>query len=51
MALLRRGTFTMGSTAFYPEEAPLRLVKVDPFWIDANGDGVQIYAVDLGNPD
>jgi len=30
------GTFTMGSERFYPEEAPLRQVKVDPFRIDAS---------------
>lgn len=29
------GTFTMGSEHFYPEERPLRRVKVDPFRIDA----------------
>ncbi len=28
------GTFTMGSEVYYPEERPLRRVKVDPFWID-----------------
>jgi formylglycine-generating enzyme required for sulfatase activity len=28
------GTFTMGSVKYYPEEAPLRRVHVDPFWID-----------------
>lgn len=28
------GTFTMGSEAFYPQEAPLRRVNVDCFWID-----------------
>jgi formylglycine-generating enzyme required for sulfatase activity len=28
------GVFTMGSTAFYEEERPLRRVKVEPFWID-----------------
>lgn len=28
------GTFTMGSEAFYPEERPLRQVRVDGFWID-----------------
>lgn len=28
------GTFAMGSERFYPEEAPVRLVRVDPFWID-----------------
>ena len=27
-------TFTMGSESFYPEEAPLRRVAVDAFWID-----------------
>lgn len=26
--------FTMGSDSFYPEERPLREVKVNPFWID-----------------
>ncbi|WP_448665139.1 formylglycine-generating enzyme family protein [Sphingomonas sp. CJ20] len=28
------GVFTMGSERFYPEEAPVRRVRVDPFWID-----------------
>jgi formylglycine-generating enzyme required for sulfatase activity len=28
------GPFTMGSERFYPEEAPLRHVSVDAFWID-----------------
>lgn len=28
------GVFTMGSSAFYEEERPLRRVKVEPFWID-----------------
>lgn len=28
------GTFVMGSELFYPEEAPLRLVRVDAFLID-----------------
>jgi len=28
------GTFAMGSDRFYPEEAPVRRVSVDPFWID-----------------
>lgn len=27
-------TFAMGSTRFYPEEAPVRRVRVDDFWID-----------------
>lgn len=34
MRLIESGTFTMGSEAFYPEEAPLRRVKIDSFWID-----------------
>ena len=29
------GTFAMGSEAFYPEEAPVRRVRVDTFRIDA----------------
>ncbi|WP_232496330.1 formylglycine-generating enzyme family protein [Novosphingobium kaempferiae] len=29
------GTFAMGSDKFYPEEAPVRRVSVDGFWIDA----------------
>lgn len=29
------GSFTMGSEQFYPEERPLREVRVDDFWIDA----------------
>jgi formylglycine-generating enzyme len=28
------GRFRMGSESFYPEEAPVRAVRVDPFWID-----------------
>lgn len=28
------GAFEMGSDRFYPEEAPVRRVRVDPFWID-----------------
>ncbi|HEX8057469.1 MAG TPA: SUMF1/EgtB/PvdO family nonheme iron enzyme, partial [Novosphingobium sp.] len=28
------GAFAMGSDRFYPEEAPVRRVSVDPFWID-----------------
>lgn len=27
-------TFRMGSTRFYPEEAPVRKVRVDAFWMD-----------------
>ncbi len=34
MRRIEGGTFTMGSEAFYPEEAPLRRIKVDSFWID-----------------
>lgn len=34
MQFIPGGTFTMGSESFYPEEAPLRPVRVDDFWID-----------------
>ena len=34
MAWLPGGTFRMGSERFYPEEAPVREVEVDGFWID-----------------
>lgn len=34
MRYLAGGAFVMGSERFYPEERPLRRVKVDPFWID-----------------
>ncbi len=34
MRLIESGTFTMGSVQWYPEEAPLREVRVDSFWID-----------------
>lgn len=34
MIRLDGGVFTMGSEAFYPEEAPLRRVRLSPFWID-----------------
>jgi sulfatase modifying factor 1 len=34
MRQLKGGRFRMGSERFYPEEAPVRLVQVDPFWID-----------------
>ena len=35
MIHLSGGSFAMGSDRFYPEEAPVRRVRVDPFWIDA----------------
>ena len=35
MIHLGGGVFEMGSDRFYPEEAPARRVRVDPFWIDA----------------
>jgi formylglycine-generating enzyme len=35
MIRIEGGAFTMGSDAFYPEEAPRRHVKVDTFLIDA----------------
>ena len=34
MRRLDGGEFVMGSERFYPEERPLRPVRVDPFWID-----------------
>lgn len=34
MVALAGGVFAMGSEAFYPEEAPVRQVRVDPFRID-----------------
>lgn len=34
MIRIAGGAFTMGSERFYPEERPLRRVKVDSFWID-----------------
>ena len=34
MRHLDGGRFRMGSDRFYPEEAPVRDVAVDPFWID-----------------
>lgn len=34
MRLIPGGTFAMGSAAFYPEEQPMRQVRVDAFWID-----------------
>jgi len=34
MAWIPAGTFRMGSGAHYPEEAPVRSVTVDGFWID-----------------
>ena len=34
MRHMRGGVFAMGSENFYPEEAPVRQVRVDPFWID-----------------
>lgn len=35
MVRLPGGSFAMGSDRFYPEEAPVRRVHVDGFWIDA----------------
>jgi len=34
MVYMPGGTFSMGSERFYPEEAPVRKVEIDPFWID-----------------
>lgn len=35
MIWVQGGTFAMGSERFYPEEAPVRQVSVDGFWIDS----------------
>lgn len=35
MIRIEGGTFRMGSDRFYPEEAPVRDVRVDSLWIDA----------------
>ncbi len=34
MLLVPGGEFAMGCDRFYPEEAPVRRVHVDPFWMD-----------------
>ena len=34
MLRITGGTFRMGSSHHYPEEAPVRSVAVDGFWID-----------------
>jgi formylglycine-generating enzyme required for sulfatase activity len=34
MRFIEGGAFAMGSERFYPEEAPVRRVRVDGFWID-----------------
>ncbi|MDQ0452314.1 formylglycine-generating enzyme required for sulfatase activity [Brevundimonas nasdae] len=34
MRRLEGGLFVMGCETFYPEEAPLRPVRVGPYWID-----------------
>jgi len=34
MRFVHGGVFAMGSEDFYPEEAPVRSVRVDGFWID-----------------
>jgi sulfatase modifying factor 1 len=34
MAWIPPGSFLMGSAEFYPEEAPVRRVEVEGFWID-----------------
>jgi formylglycine-generating enzyme required for sulfatase activity len=36
MAWIPGGTFAMGAEGFYPEEAPVRKVTVDGFWIDSH---------------
>ena len=34
MVWIEAGEFAMGSSDFYPDEGPIRNVKVDGFWID-----------------
>ena len=34
MTWIEGGTFRMGDERFYPEERPVREVRVDGFWID-----------------
>src|SRR4051812_5193683 len=34
MAWVPGGTFAMGSNDFYPEERPVRQVRIDGFWTD-----------------
>ncbi|HEX2496967.1 MAG TPA: SUMF1/EgtB/PvdO family nonheme iron enzyme, partial [Gaiellaceae bacterium] len=34
MSWIPAGTFRMGSEDFYPEEAPVRDVEVEGFWMD-----------------
>lgn len=36
MVWIPGGTFLMGSTQFYPEEAPVQRVTVDGFWMDTH---------------
>ncbi|MEU0563520.1 formylglycine-generating enzyme family protein [Dactylosporangium maewongense] len=36
MAWIPGGAFAMGADGFYPEEAPVRKVTVDGFWIDSH---------------
>jgi formylglycine-generating enzyme len=46
------GTFQMGSDRFYPEEAPVRKVKVNGFWIDTHtvtNDQFSRFVADAGH--
>jgi sulfatase modifying factor 1 len=36
MAWIPGGSFSMGSTQFYPEEAPVQRVTIDGFWMDTS---------------
>jgi sulfatase modifying factor 1 len=36
MTWIAGGAFAMGSEDFYPEEAPVRRVRVDGFWLDTH---------------
>src|SRR4051794_11718398 len=36
MAWVPGGVYSLGSTAFYPEERPVRRVELDGFWMDSH---------------
>ena len=50
MVWIAGGTFRMGDERFYPEEQPVREVRVDGFWIDATpGDRRELPALRAGD--
>ena len=44
MRWIAGGPFLMGSADFYPEERPVRCVRVGGFWIDAHPVTVSAFA-------